>query len=192
MTEARIQPFCRANNIDLGLFYGIRVFSRSVTGRNNALFLYKNHFCLIWKSENISFKKAIKEWKDKFKINGNYITKENVKSHFEYIFTPKKIESHLTNFIVYDLETHNTDRTRPYCISFYRLSKPAGRYNRYLTPYEKDKRKKDIIVFDGDNCINIALDVCSKLKGEERKTVNIKIVGYNVQLHAHNGSGLDT
>ena len=28
----------------------------------------------------------------------------------------KKTESLLTNFIVYDLETHNTDRGRPYCI----------------------------------------------------------------------------
>ena len=46
----------------------------------------------------------------------------------------KKIDSHLTNFIVYDLETHNTDRARPYVFCFYRLSKLAGRYNRDLTP----------------------------------------------------------
>ena len=38
-----------------------------------------------------------------------YITEENVKSYFEYEFIPKKIESHLSNFIVYDLETHNTN-----------------------------------------------------------------------------------
>ena len=50
--------------------------------------------------------------KDNFKIVDNYITEENVKSLFEYIYTPKKIESHLTSFIVYDLETHNTDRAR--------------------------------------------------------------------------------
>ena len=35
MTMARIQPFCRANNINLGYFNGIRVFPRSVTDRNN-------------------------------------------------------------------------------------------------------------------------------------------------------------
>ena len=46
---------------------------------------------------------------------------------FKYEFTPKKIESHLTNFIVYDLETHNTDRGRPYNMTSYRLGKIAGR-----------------------------------------------------------------
>ena len=50
----------------------------------------------------------------------NYITEENVNFHFEYQFTPNKIESHLTNFIVYDLETHNTDRARPYNMTFFR------------------------------------------------------------------------
>ena len=76
--------------------------------------------------------------------------KKNVNSHFEYIYTPKKIESHLTNFITYDLETYNTDRARPYVFCFYRLGKRAGRYNRDLTPYEKEKCKKDTIAFDGN------------------------------------------
>ena len=43
----------------------------------------------------------------------------------------------------------------------------------------------------GADCIGNALDFCLKLKGEERK-VNNKIVEYNLQLHAHNGSGFDT
>ena len=37
----------------------------------------------------------------------------------------KTIESHMTNFIVYDLETHNTDIARPYAVCFLRLSKLA-------------------------------------------------------------------
>ena len=44
MTKARIQPFCRANNINLGYWDGERVFPRSVTNRDNALFLFNNHF----------------------------------------------------------------------------------------------------------------------------------------------------
>ena len=44
MTKARLQPFCRANNINLGYFDGTRVFPRSVADRNNALFLHSNHF----------------------------------------------------------------------------------------------------------------------------------------------------
>ena len=78
------------------------------------------------------------------------------------IYSLLKNESHVTIFIEYDLETHSTDRASAYCISIYRLSKIAGRYNRDLTPYEIDKCKIDIIVFVGDNCINNALDLCLK------------------------------
>ena len=83
MTKARIQPLCRAYNIILRYFDGIRVFSRSVTDRNNALFLYNNHCCLIWKSEGVRFNQAIKELKDNVIIVDNYITEENVNSHFK-------------------------------------------------------------------------------------------------------------
>ena len=191
MTKARIQPFCRANNINLGYWDGERVFPRSVTNRDSALYLYNNHCCLIWKSQGVSFNQAIRELKNNFKMVDNYITEENVTSHFKYEFTPKKIESHLTNFIVYDLETHNTDRARPYNLTFYRLSKIAGRYERDPSGEELQKSINDTIAFGGDNCINNALDFCLKLKGEER-IVKIKIVEYNLQMHAHNGSGFDT
>ena len=119
MTEAKIQPFCIANGIKLGYFDGTRVFPRSVKDRKIALFLYINHFCLIWKSENVSFDQTIKELKDKFKNVDNFITEENNNSHYKYDFIPKKIESHRINFIVYDLETYNTDKTTTYFISFY-------------------------------------------------------------------------
>ena len=118
MTKARIQPFCRANNINLVCFDGTKVFPRSVTDRDNALFFYNNLFCLIWKSEGVSFILTIEELNDNFKIVDNFIYEENLSSHFKFEFGPKKIDSHLTNSIVYDLETHNTDRARPYCISF--------------------------------------------------------------------------
>ena len=153
MTMARIQPFCKANNISLGYYDGERVFPRSVTQRNKALYLYNNHFCLIWKSQSVSFNQVVRELKKNFKMVDNYITQENVISHFKYEFIPKKIESHLTNFIVYDLETHNTDRPRPYNMTFYRLSKMAGRYNRDPTQEELKKSIDDTIAFSGDNCI---------------------------------------
>ena len=191
MTKARIQPFCRANNFNLGYWDGERVFPRSVTNRDNALFLFNNHFCLVWKSEGVSFKQAVQELKDNFKMVDNFITEENVISHFKYEFTPKKIESHLTNFIVYDLETYSSDRARPYNMTFYRLSKIAGRYSRDPTPEELQKSIKDTIAFIGDDCINNALDCLIKFKGDERK-VNNTIVEYSLQLHAHNGSGFDT
>ena len=190
-TKARIQRFCRANNINLGYYNVDRVFPRSVTNRDSALYSYNNHFCLIWKSENVSFNQAIIELKNNFKIVDSYITGENVNCHFKYEYKPKKIESPLTNFIVYDLETHNTDRARPYCISFYRLSKIAGRYDRDPTKNELKKSIQDTIALAGDKCISNALDFCLKLKGEEYEISN-KVVEYNLQMHAHNGSGSDT
>ena len=129
--------------------------------------------------------------KHNFKIVDNFITEEYVKSHFKYEFIPKKIESHLTIFIVYDLETHNTDRARPYNMTFYRLSKLAGRYQRDPTQEEFKKSIDDTIAFAGYNCIGNALDFCLKLKGDDCKVKN-KIVEYNIQMHAHNGSGFDT
>ena len=192
MTKARIQPFCRANNVNLGYFDGDGVFPRSVTNRDRALYLYNNRFCSFWKSQSVSFIQAIQELKNNFKMIDNYITEENVNSHFRYEFIPKKIESHLTNFIVNDLETHNTDRARPYVFCFYRLSKLAGRYNRDLTKEEIDKCKKDTIAFDGDICVEKALDFCLKLKGQEYKDKKGKVLEYNLQLHAHNASGFDT
>ena len=191
MTMARIQPCLKKLGIDLGYYNGERVFPRTVVNRDSALFLFNNHFCLIWKSQGVSFKDAIRELKDNFKVVDNYITEENVNSHFKYEFIPKQIESHLTNFIVYDLETYSADRAHPYNMTFYRLSKIAGRYERDPTQEELQKSYNNTIAFSGDNCINDALDYCLKLKGEERKVKN-KIVEYNLQMHSHNGSGFDT
>ena len=183
MSKDRIQPFCRANKINLGYFDENGVYPRSVTNRNSALFIYNNHFCLIWKSEGVSFIQAVIELKDNFKMIDNYVTEEKVTFHFKYEFIPKKIESHSTNFIVYDLETHNTDRARPYNMTFYRLSKIAGRYERDPTQEELQKSIDDTIAFTGDNCIGNALDFCLKLKGEERKVkIKLLIIIYKCML----------
>ena len=90
MTKARFQPFCRAKNINLGYYDGESVFPRLVTERHNALFLYIYHFCLIWKSEGVSFNQVFKELKDKFQKVDNFITEENVYSHFKNEFLRKK------------------------------------------------------------------------------------------------------
>ena len=90
MTKAKIQPYCRASNDNLGYYDGIRVSPKSVTDRNKALFLNNNQFCLIWKSENVSFYQDIKDLKDIFKIVDDYITAENVISFFVYKFIKRK------------------------------------------------------------------------------------------------------
>ena len=76
-------------------------------------------------------------------------------------------------------------------MTFCRLSKLAGNYNRDLTPYEIGNCKKDTLVFDGDICVSHSLDFLLNFKGEERK-VKSRNVEYNLKLHSHNGSGFDT
>ena len=83
MTKARIQAFYRVNYNNLGYFDGTRVFPRSLTDRNVPLFLHNNHFCLIRKSEGVSFNQAILELKEKIKIVVNFILEENAHSHFK-------------------------------------------------------------------------------------------------------------
>ena len=61
LTMARIQPFFRANKINLGYYNIDRNFPRTVTNRDTALYLYNNLFCLIWKSQNVSLNQAINE-----------------------------------------------------------------------------------------------------------------------------------
>ena len=75
----------------------------------------------------------------------------------------------MTNLSEYDLETYNTDRTRPFKITLYQLRKIAAISNCDLTPYKMEKCRKDTLVFDGDNCISKALDFLLKFKGQERK-----------------------
>ena len=144
MTMFRNQPCLRQLGVNLGYYKGKEIWPRKITERTIGLKLHDYHFCLIWKSEGVGFIQAFKELKDNFKLVDIYITEENVNSHFENIYVPKKIVSHLINFVTYDLKTHNTDRPRFYVFCFYRLTLLAGKYNRDLTPYELDKCKKKL------------------------------------------------
>ena len=141
---------------------------------------------------NVSFNQAIKETKKSSKMFDNSITEENVNSHFEYIDTPKQIESHLTTFITYDSEKHSTHRARPSVFCFYRLIKIAGKYDRDPRLYKIDKCIEDTIAFDGGCCVTNALDFCLKTKREERKDNKNRFLEYSLQFHAQNGSGFDT
>ena len=115
MTSARIQPFCRKYNINIGCFDGTRINPRNLTQRNTALKIHENHFCLIWKTDNISFNQVMEdELKPNFKVVDNVISDKHVKSFIKYEYNPKKVKSQLTNIVVYDLETFNKIRAVPY------------------------------------------------------------------------------
>ena len=78
MTSARVQPYCRKCNINIGHYVGFRVCPRNITKRNTAIKILNNHFCLIWKSDGISFDKALKEMKDNFKVVDKVISNNHV------------------------------------------------------------------------------------------------------------------
>ena len=191
MTSARIQPFCKKHNINIGCYDGFRVCPRNITQRNIALKIHNNHFCLIWKSYNVSFDRAIRELKDNFKVVDNVISDKHVKSYIKYEYKPKKVQSQLTNMIVYVIETFNTIKCVPYANCIYRLSKISGKYYRDISEKEYQKCLNDCIVFKGLDNINKMLDYVLQFKGEAKR-INNKIVKYNLHLIAHKGSGFDS
>ena len=188
MTSARIQPFCRKHNINIGCYDGIRVCPRNFTQRHIASKIHNNHFYLIWKSDGVSFDIAIKELKDNFKVVDNVISDKHVKSYIKYEYKPKKVQSQLTNMIVYHIETFNTIKCVPYANCIYRLSKISVKYYRDISEKEYQKCLNDCIVFKWLDNINKMLDYILQFKGEPKR-INNKIVKYNLYLIAHKGSG---
>ena len=84
----------------------------------------------------------------------------------------KKVQPQLTNLIVYDIETFNTDRAVPSfnCINW--LGKISGVYNRDVTDRENENCRKDCIVFKGLDNINDMLDYILQFKGEDKRVFN--------------------
>ena len=81
MPSARIRPFCRKYNINIGCFDGTRINPRNFTQRDIALKIYNNYFCFIWKSQNISFNQVIEdELKPNFKVVDNVLSDKRVES----------------------------------------------------------------------------------------------------------------
>ena len=68
MTSARIQLFRRKHSINIGYFDGGEVWLRNITERIIEIKLPENAFCLIRKSNHISFNEATEELENKFKI----------------------------------------------------------------------------------------------------------------------------
>ena len=175
MTSARIQPFCKIHNINIVCYDGYRVCPINITERNIAVFMYKNRFCLIWKSHGVSFNKAIEELKLNVKVVDNVISDKHVGSFIKNQYEPEKFQPQLTNMIVYDRGTFNTDRANPYSICICKLSKISGKNIRDITEREQEKCRKDCVVVKGTDRIINMLNHNSQFKGEAKR-VNNKIV----------------
>ena len=55
--------------------------------------MYKNHFCLFWKSDAISFIKTMEALKLNFKFFDNVISDKQVKSFIKYEYKPEKVQT---------------------------------------------------------------------------------------------------
>ena len=104
---------------------------------------------------------------------------------------PKKVQSQLTNMVVFDIETFNTDRAVPYANCINRLSRLSGKNNRDISEKEYQKCLNDCVVFKGLDNNSEMLDFVLQLKGEPKR-VNNKIVKYSSNLLAHKRSGFDS
>ena len=133
MTSATIQPFCGKSNINTGCYDGFRVCPRNFAERNTTFRIHEKNFRFIWKSDGISFDKAMKELKHNFKVSDNVISDKHFKSLVKYEYKPKKVQSQVTNMVVYDIEAFNIDKAVPYASCIYRLNKISGKYNQDLT-----------------------------------------------------------
>ena len=132
-----------------------------------------NQFCLIWKTNGISFNQVIEnESKPNFKLADNVISDKHVKSFIKYEYNPKKFKSPLTNIIFSDLETFIKNRAVPHCSCLYKLNKISGKYHRDITEQECQKCLNDCVVFKGNVCINEMLDHVLSFKGEPKKVKN--------------------
>ena len=118
------------------------------------MFINSNHFCLIWRSNGFSFSQAIEELKNNFKDFDNVKSDKHVNSFIKYEHKPKKVQSTLTNIIVYDLETFNKTRAVPYCSCIYKLSKISVKYHRDISEQEYQKCQNDCVVSKGIDCFN--------------------------------------
>ena len=52
LTSAKIQPFCRKYNINLGIYNKKQqsILPKTITERRICLLIHENHFCVIWKT----------------------------------------------------------------------------------------------------------------------------------------------
>ena len=146
MTSARTQPVCKINNIITGCFDGCRACPGKNTERKIALDMYKIFFCLISKSNFVSFKKAIEEFKLNFKVVDNVISDKHDKGFIKYEYKLKKVEPRLTNSILYDIETFDTDRFGSYSICIIKLSKLSSKSIRDITQ-QADEYIEEIVLF---------------------------------------------
>ena len=146
MLRARIPIFCKRVGIDIGFWSREkrRIMPESCTERSKCLYLYKQHYCVIWKNtDNDSLSNAAKEVEDNFKYIRNRINNTNLKNVIKYSFPFKEKHNELDNVFIFDIQTDNVDdKAIPYGIGLYDLSRIKYRYKRLNRRRNNNREKK--------------------------------------------------
>ena len=85
MASAKIQPFCRKYNINLGVYKKKQrsILPKTVTERKFCLLIHNNLFCVIWKDNQSSFSDAIEEMENFHRYEETQINNNNLKQVIE-------------------------------------------------------------------------------------------------------------
>ena len=116
MTSAKIQPFCRKYNINLGV-YNIKqrsILPKTITERRICLLIHNNHFYFIWKNNQSNFPDAKKEIDDNFRYDETQMNDNILNQVIEYKFPISNEMMCLYNVFSFDLETCNVEFSE-YC-----------------------------------------------------------------------------
>ena len=203
MTSAKIQPFCKKHNINLGVYNPKQqeILPRSVTERKICLFIHENHFCVIWKTVKTNLTDAIKELKKNFEYQPNHIIDNILKQVVEYKFPISNEKDCLFAVFSFDLETVNVpyqEFCETYAAGCYHLDRLKECYNGNLSKEELEIERQNVHIFDRANN-NPVLDmnkyIIANYKGKPKyfkdKNGEFKISSYRYQLIGHNASGFD-
>ena len=121
MKKARCKGLCEKVGKGTGYFNGKKTLTGSLKKRSKCLYLIKNHFRVIWKSEDASLLKAREEMKKNFELEAVCRNYDFVVAYGRYLKVRTETEVQLNNVKFYDLELFNTAGAIPYRISFYLL-----------------------------------------------------------------------
>ena len=203
MLRARVSLFCKRVGIGIGFWSNEdkRIMPRNCPVRNKCLYLYKQHYCVIWKNnDNDSLLNAAKEVENNFQYIRNRINNNNLKNIIKYSFPFKEKHNELDNVLIFDIETGNVeDRAIPYGIGLYDLSRLKYRYKKDLTDNEIITERKNVIKFkayDGNPVVQMVEYINKNYTGDKiihRNKSGVNIVkSYRTTLVAHNSSGFDS
>ena len=203
MTSAKIQPFCRKYNSNLGVYNKKQrsILPKTITERRICLLIHNNQFCVIRKKNQSSLPDAIEEMENNFKYEETQINDDILQQFIEYMLPISYEMNCLYNVFAFDLETCNEEYSEycePYGAVVYHLKTLYSCFTGSLNEEELAIERSKVHVFDRENgnpVLKVIDYVITKYKGKP-KDINNKHgnripSSYKYQMVGHNASGFD-